>query len=159
MKVAVFVSLINYVRRFPFYLLEASLYFCLRINTSFNIILNKMKNYSTTIKWTARIMTMAFAALISIFAMDVFGEGYGFWQTILALFMHLIPTFFIILVLAFSWKWELVGGIIFPLLGLAYIILAWGKFALVAYLFISGPLFILGILYTIGWYLKKSSKA
>ncbi len=118
-----------------------------------------MKNYSTTIKWTARIMTMAFAALISIFAMDVFGEGYGFWQTILALFMHLIPTFFIILVLVFSWKWELVGGIIFPLLGLAYIILAWGKFALVAYLFISGPLFILGILYTLGWYLKKSGKA
>ena len=91
--------------------------------------------------------------------MDVFGEGYGFWQTILALFMHLIPTFFIILVLIFSWKWELVGGIIFPLLGLAYIILAWGKFALVAYLFISGPLFILGILYIIGWYLKKSGKA
>jgi hypothetical protein len=37
MKVAVFVSLINYVRRFPFYLLDASLYFCLRINTSFNL--------------------------------------------------------------------------------------------------------------------------
>ncbi len=116
-----------------------------------------MKKYNTIIKWTARILAMAFAAFISIFAADVFEESLSFWQTALALTMHLIPTFLIILIIVLSWKWELVGGIAFSALGLTYIIMAWGKFALVAYFMISGPLFIMGILFIIGWFTKKQN--
>jgi len=42
--------------------------------------------------WTSRILALLFAAVVSVFALDVFGEGYTFLQTILALTMHLIPT-------------------------------------------------------------------
>lgn len=141
-------------------LLYRNLFFLLKnfyliINLNFNI----MKKYSNTIKWTARIMTMAFAAFISIFAMDVFGEGYGFWKTLLALTMHLIPTFFIIIVLIFSWRWELVGTICFAFLGIAYLVWSWGRFQLDVYFLIAGPLFVVSTLFFISWLQKKQFKA
>jgi len=67
--------------------------------------------------WSPRILCLLFAAFISIFAADAFGEGYGFWKTILALLIHLIPTGIILVILAISWRWEWVGGILFIALG------------------------------------------
>jgi hypothetical protein len=29
--------------------------------------------------WTPRLLSILFAIFISLFALDVFGEGYGFW--------------------------------------------------------------------------------
>jgi hypothetical protein len=54
--------------------------------------------------WTPRILGLLFAAFVSVFALDVFGEGYTFWQTILALMMHLIPTGVVLVALAISWR-------------------------------------------------------
>lgn len=105
--------------------------------------------------WIARIITMLFAAFISIFAMDVFGEGYGFPKVLLALFMHLIPTFLIIIVLIFSWNREWIGGIVFSALGVFYIIWGWGRFHWIAYALIAGPLFLVSILFFIGWNQRK----
>jgi hypothetical protein len=45
-----------------------------------------------------------FAVFISMFELDVFGAGYGFLNTIIALLMHLIPTVIILIVLAVSWR-------------------------------------------------------
>ncbi len=56
--------------------------------------------------WIPRALCLVFAAFISIFALDVFGEGLRGWQTALALLMHLIPTFLILIVLAVSWRWN-----------------------------------------------------
>jgi hypothetical protein len=67
--------------------------------------------------WTPRILCTLFAAFISVFALDVFGEGYGFWETVVALLMHLIPTGVILIVLAIAWRWEWVGGALFTALG------------------------------------------
>jgi len=121
-----------------------------------------MKNndqHTGIVIWTARIMGIAFAAFISIFAMDVFSEGYGFWETLPALFIHLVPTFLVILVLILAWKWEWIGGIIFSVLGIIYIISGWGKIDWTAFALISGPLFLIGILFFIGWYQKKHQRA
>jgi len=52
---------------------------------------------------------------------DVFGMGLSFWQAIWALFMHNIPTLVLLVVLLISWKYEIVGGIVFILAGLLYI--------------------------------------
>ena len=32
--------------------------------------------------WTPRILGILFALFLSMFALDVFGEGYGFWGTL-----------------------------------------------------------------------------
>ena len=60
--------------------------------------------------WIPRIVGLLVAAFISLFALDVFGAGYSFWETLIALGMHLIPTAIIILVLAVAWRWEWVGS-------------------------------------------------
>ena len=101
--------------------------------------------------WTPRVLCILFAVFVSLFALDVFGEGYGFWGTILALLMHLIPTGVILIVLAISWRWEWVGGILFIALGVVYLVTSWGRFHWSAYLAISGPLFLVGVLFLINW--------
>jgi hypothetical protein len=108
--------------------------------------------------WTPRILSVLFALFLSLFALDVFGAGYSFWQTLLALFMHLIPTFVILIVLAVSWRREWVGGILFIAFGIYYIVAAWGKFVLSVYFLISGPLFLIGILFLINWFYKAEIK-
>ena len=101
--------------------------------------------------WTPRILCILFAVFVSLFALDVFGEGHGFWKTLLALLMHLIPTGIILIVLAITWRWEWVGGILFSALGMGYLIVSWGRFHWSAYVAISGPLFLVGILFLVNW--------
>ncbi|MGW8224749.1 MAG: DUF7670 domain-containing protein [Anaerolineales bacterium] len=103
--------------------------------------------------WSPRILGLLIAIFVSIFALDVFGEGYSFWETIAALAMHLIPTLVILVVLVVAWRWEWVGGFLFVALGVLYITLFWEPSNLPAYLLISGPLFLDGILFLLdGWY-------
>jgi len=117
-----------------------------------NIVMNM--SVKRCLFWTPRILCILFALFLSIFALDVFGEGLGFWQTMLALLSHLIPTFFILIVLVFSWRWELVGGILFTALGMLYLITCWGRFPWMTYLTISGPLILTGVLFLINWAMK-----
>jgi len=44
-----------------------------------------------------------------LFAFNVFGQGYTFWQAILALLIYLILTYIIFIVLVIFWRWEWVG--------------------------------------------------
>ena len=92
--------------------------------------------------WSPRVLGILIAIFISIFALDVFGEGYSFWETIAALAMHLIPTLVILIVLAIAWRWESIGGFLFIALGVLYITFFWEPSNLPAYLVISGPLFL-----------------
>ncbi len=101
--------------------------------------------------WAPRIMCILFAAFISLFALDVFEENHGFWNTLLALLIHLIPTYILLLILAVTWRWEWVGGLLFPALGAFYIIAFWGRFHWSAYAVLSGSLFLLGVLFLVGW--------
>jgi len=66
--------------------------------------------------WSPRILAIAFAAFISIFALDVFGETHGFWLTALALSIHLIPTAIVVAILIVAWRWEWVGAVAYTLL-------------------------------------------
>jgi hypothetical protein len=105
--------------------------------------------------WTPRILCLLFAAFISLFATGVFDEGYGGWKTALALLIHLIPTWIVLAVLFLAWRREWVGGLIFVALGAAYLILAWGRFHWSAYLSISGPLFLIGVLFSLSWLYRR----
>jgi hypothetical protein len=95
--------------------------------------------------WTPRIFGILFALFLSLFALDVFDEGYGFWGTILALFMHLIPVMIVLTALVIAWRWEAAGGILFIALGVWYLVTTLGHFDW--YLVISGPLFLTGGLF------------
>jgi hypothetical protein len=98
-----------------------------------------------------RILGLLFAGFISLFALDVFDEHQGFWQTLLALAIHLIPTGILLALLALAWRWEWTGLLSFPGLAICYVVIFWGKFHWSAYAFISGPLFLLAILFLLSW--------
>ena len=101
--------------------------------------------------WAPRALCFLFAAFISLFALDVFGAGYGFWETLTAFFIHLIPTAIILAALAVAWHWEWVGALLFAGLGVWYLVTAWGQFAWTTYLLISGPAFLIAVLFLVNW--------
>jgi hypothetical protein len=103
--------------------------------------------------WSPRALCIVFALFISMFAMDVFQEGQGVWSTMLALFMHLIPTFLLIALLVVSWRREWIAGVLLPLLAVLYVVWAWGRpFAsLSTFLLMAGPLVLTGALFLLNW--------
>ena len=101
--------------------------------------------------WTPRVLGIAFALFISVFAMDVFNEHYRLPQLLVALGMHLIPTALIVVALAVAWRWEWVGAGLFFGLGVAYIVTMRGRFDWSTYALIAGPAFLTGLLFLFNW--------
>ena len=99
--------------------------------------------------WTPRILVIAFAVFLSLFALDVFDEHLGFWKTILALVIHLIPTWLLLLALAVSWRHEWLGAILFVALAGAYV--AMGRNRLDWDAIICGPLIFIAVLFFLNW--------
>ena len=71
--------------------------------------------------WTPRGLSIAFLAFLSLFSLDVFGHQLGFWQTALALTMHLIPVFVLTAALVLAWRWEWIGAAMYAAAALLYI--------------------------------------
>jgi len=121
------------------------------------------KGTSTFIYWAPRILSILFLLFLAAMSLDVFSMELNFWQTAVALFMHNIPVLVLLIILIFSWKYEIVGGIAFILAGIVYIALLsiasirtgfeWWYVAWAAQ--ISGVAFFIGILFLIGWSKKK----
>src|SRR3989338_9861251 len=105
---------------------------------------------SRFVYWTPRILSIIFLLFLAMFSLDIFDGNYGFWGTILGLFMHNIPVFILTIVLIISWKHEIVGAVAFILAGLLYIFSLLMKPELEWYmlswsLIIAGPAFFIGI--------------
>ena len=109
--------------------------------------------------WTPRVLCILFAMFLSLFALDVFSEGYGFAETILALLIHLIPTYIVVIALVIAWRWEWVGTILFIALALFYPVWTQGKFPWSTYLAMSGPLFLVGVLFYFNWVYRAELRA
>lgn len=95
--------------------------------------------------WAPRILGILLIVFVSLFAFDIFEQGYDFWQTIAALLAHLIPSFILILVLIIAWKKEMPGGAVYIVLGL--ILAAVDRDKIVYSLPILLPIFLIGILF------------
>jgi hypothetical protein len=77
--------------------------------------------------WAPRALCIAFIAFVSMFALDVFGEVHGFWRTLGALAMHLVPTFVMLAALAVAWRWEWVGTALFAAFAVAFTYIVRGQ--------------------------------
>jgi len=53
-----------------------------------------------------------------MFAADAFEPGLTIWQQLGAFFIHLIPSFILLVILILAWYKEFAGGIIFIIIGL-----------------------------------------
>ncbi len=115
------------------------------------------------IYWTPRILSIALILFLAMFSLDVFEENYGFWGTIVGLFMHNIPSLVLAIILWISWKkYEIVGGIVYILAGLLYMWLTISTnsddpiyIPIAMSLILAGPAFFIGVLFLIGWFKKK----
>ncbi len=76
-----------------------------------------MKTTDKIIHWMPRIICILAILLVSMFAFDVFSPDLTIWQQILALLIHLIPSFILTGILIIAWKWEKTGGIILTITG------------------------------------------
>lgn len=120
------------------------------------------------IYWAPRILAILFILFLAMFSLDVFGNGYTFWETIVGLFMHNIPSLILLAALIISWKKnELIGAITFILAGLFYFLLilinilrssSEGLKELIWTSIISGPALLIGILFLINWGKRKASQ-
>ncbi len=124
-----------------------------------------MKTSIKLLHWSPRIICILAILFISMFAADSFAPGLTIWQQLGAFFIHLIPSFILVAVLILAWKWEKIGGIIFILLGLGlspfifqhnYEMNQSIGMSLGIILMITFPFVVVGVLFIISHYMKKS---
>lgn len=104
--------------------------------------------------WSPRVLGILFAIFLSLFALDVFNKGYSVGETILALLIHLIPTYLVVISLALAWRWEWAASILFIALALFYMASS-GNGSWV----ISVPLWLIGILFLLNWRYRAPLRA
>ncbi len=118
------------------------------------------KKINRFLYWTPRVVSILFILFLMMFSLDIFEGNYGFWGTILGLFMHNIPALILAVVLLMSWRQEWIAGVVFTLGGVLYMILTirsgieW-YIALSWSLIIAGPAFVIAGLFFANWFLKK----
>ena len=125
-----------------------------------------MKTSISIIHWTPRIICMLAILLISMFAADAFAPELTIWQQLGAFLMHLIPSFILIALLIVAWKWELIGGVIFTIIGIGlsplifqhnYAMNQSVSTSLIIILMITFPFIVVGILFIISHFMKKKA--
>jgi len=111
-----------------------------------------------TLFWAPRALSILFIGFLSLFALDVFNEHAGLWQTLLALAMHLIPCFVLIAALILAWRWEWIGAVLYGTAGLLYVLWVVSMsrpvppaVRLLWILTIAGPAFIIAGLFLANW--------
>jgi hypothetical protein len=126
-----------------------------------------MKAKIKIIHWIPRILCILAILFISMFALDSFEPGPPVWKQIVGFLIHLIPTYVLILFLYVAWKWELIGGIILAILGLAFSPViymmnynmnhsVWITLSIVAV--ITVPFVVVGGLFILSHFMKKKEK-
>lgn len=95
----------------------------------------------------ARILSAIQILLFSIFALDVFGQDYSFTTLLVALFIHLIPGLFLLILLLISIKDPKLTGSIYLLTSIAFTTIFKSYTSIPSFLFITGFTIIIGLLY------------
>ena len=104
--------------------------------------------------WTPRVAGILFILFLSLFALDIFDMQLGFWETIVGLLMHLIPSILLTIVIIIAWRWEWVGAALFIGWAVWYLTRAQGE-DWIAYALISGLPALIGLLFLAGWVWRK----
>jgi len=128
-----------------------------------------MNTTDKIIHWIPRIICILAILLVSMFAFDVFSPDLTIWQQILALLIHLIPSFILIAILIVAWKWEKIGGIILTVTGVILFILVFNinyrqrNFSLTQSLInvsiLCLPFIIAGVLFIVSYNRKHKKQA
>ena len=102
--------------------------------------------------WSPRILAIVVCLFLGLFALDA--------GTVPDFAVHVAPVLVLLVIVGISWRWEWVGGLVFPGVAAAYAYVARDHVSWV--LVVSAPLLIVGLLYLWSWrrhssYLAPSS--
>ena len=119
------------------------------------------KRTSTFVYWTPRILGIIFVLFLMMFSLDVFEPGLTIWQIAIGLLIHNIPALILLIIIIISWNHEIVGGIVFILAGLFYLLMLalqpkFEWYMISWFMVITVPAFFIGILFIINWVRKKN---
>ncbi len=126
-----------------------------------------MKKSNMVFHWLPRIICILAILLVSMFALDAFEPGRTIWQQLGAFAIHLIPSYILLAFLIIAWKWELIGGIMFMVIGLAlsptiymhnYNMNHSVGLSLVIILTITFPFVFVGVLFVVSHYFKIKNR-
>ena len=96
------------------------------------------------LQWLPRILGIAVALFVGLFALDAFGQGRPLAQAVGDFAIHLIPALVLLGVVAVAWRYPWVGAVAFMGLAVAYAISV-RRVDWIAV--IAGPLFLVGVLF------------
>ena len=127
-----------------------------------------MVNSDKILFWTPRILAIAAILFTSLFALDAFEHGENVWQKLAAFVMHLVPSIVLTVILLVAWKWEMIGGAIFLLIGMGFSPIIFihnyrmnGSYS--ATLVITGiitfPFILVGLLFILDYYKHRASSS
>jgi len=102
------------------------------------------------IYWVPRIFCILFILFTGLFAFEeqVFGGAF---------FIHLIPTAILFIILVISWKFELVGGTIFIILGIIWTFFYSTFENMLSFLLLSLPIILIGFLFLWNYLIHKET--
>ena len=99
--------------------------------------------------WSPRVCCIVLVAFMSLFALDVFEEGYSLGEMLFAFLMHMLPMIALAIVLVIAWRWEWVGAVFFGLAGvmISVLTLRGGIQGVATILIIGAPLLMIASLF------------
>jgi hypothetical protein len=110
-----------------------------------------MPSTNQVLLWAPRVLGIAAALFLAMFALDVIGEPGTVIEKSVALLMHLIPAGLVAASVAIAWRSELAGAAAFAAVAAAYVLFFWGRFPWVVYVAITGPLLLTCLLFVASW--------
>ena len=100
--------------------------------------------------WSPRILAILVCLLLSLFALDTFGNGKSLSEALPDFAIHVAPMLMLLAVALVSWRWEWVGGVVFTGLAVVYACIARSHVSWV--LCVSAPLLVIGVLFLWSWH-------
>lgn len=121
--------------------------------------LKEREEVNKFVYWPPRIASIIFIAFLAIFALDVFEGESSIFEKMIGLFIHLLPNFILLVILIIAWKNEKIGGILFVLLSVVFTYFFKTYTNPHSFIFVSLPVFVIGILFFIQWNFRKIQKS
>ncbi|MBM3153165.1 MAG: hypothetical protein FJZ96_13345 [Chloroflexi bacterium] len=106
--------------------------------------------------WLPRILGILFVLFISMFSLDVFSMGGGFWVTQGGFFVHNLPSLALAVTLAAGWRREWIAAVGFFFIGIRFLLMADAGDAIFVVVFSVIP-FLVGALFLAGWLQRRKN--
>jgi Na+/proline symporter len=110
--------------------------------------------------WIPRVMIILLAAFMALFSLDVFDSQAAFGQKMLGLLIQNIPSLILLLVLLLTWKRPFLGGIIFGVLAVLFVVaiaIYFTKFLIVDTIAFAVPMIIGSLLFFMAYYRMRKT--